>query len=39
MADAFYSFRLKRLGLLCVLGLVLVVAALVTWGAGLLRYT
>ena len=32
MADAFYGFRLKRLGLLCVLGLVMVAAAGVTWG-------
>ena len=32
MADAFYTFRLKRLRLLCGLGLVLIVAALVTWG-------
>ena len=33
MADAFYSFRLKRLRLLCGLGLVLVAAAGVTWPA------
>ena len=31
--DAFYSFRLKRLRLLCGLGLVLVAAAVVTWPA------
>ena len=33
MADAFYSFRIKRLRLLCGLGLVLVAAAAVTWPA------
>ena len=33
MADRFYTFRLRRLRLLCVLGLVLVVAAGVTWSS------